>query len=51
MRDSAAATIRDYLEQAQRRLELEDVTEADLEKVREKMEKADEEIQKVVEDE
>jgi len=51
MRDSAAATISDYLERAQKRLELEDVTETDLEKVMENLEKANEEIQKVVEDE
>lgn len=51
MRDSAAASIQNYLEQAVERLELDDLDEKDLEKVLEKIEKANERIEKHLEDE
>jgi len=46
MRESAAATIQAYLEQAVERLELDDLDEEDLEKVLGKIEKAREEVEK-----
>jgi hypothetical protein len=46
MRDSAAQTIKAYLELAVDRMELQQIEETDLEKAREHLEKAEEEIDK-----
>jgi len=46
MKDSSAATIQDYLNKAVDRLELDDLSRDDLEKVLEHIEKANEEVEK-----
>lgn len=48
MRDSAVETVTTYLNEAQKRLYLEDVDEQDLEKVLHKVEKAKEELEKEI---
>lgn len=49
MRDSATSTIIHYLEQAIERLELEDLDQSDLEKVKQKISYAEKELEKELE--
>lgn len=49
MRSSNKAAIREYLEQADERLKLDDLDETDLEKVLEKIQKAQEKLEQEIE--
>lgn len=48
MRDSAIATIDDYLHKARKRLKVEEVEEHDIKKVKEHLAKAEEGLDKLV---
>lgn len=48
MRDSEIRTIKDNLFKAQQRLDLEDLDEQDVEKAHHKVEKAKEELEKII---
>lgn len=48
MKNSTAATIDDYLRKARKRLELQEVEEHDIKKVKEHVAKAEEEIDKLL---